>query len=191
MFDGLDIMGAIAATAVYAVMAGVLVGLSGMRSALKLRVLAVAAVWLALIVTLAALGGFAPGATGGLPGPVLAFLGFLGVHRGTALPEGSSGTHPARSSQFSARCRGCRRRGARTDKGCSNLSRSARTAGGRSQSGAANPWRNRENRHKSPSPSPRRRCAESGGCSEAHPMALLLLLSPGIIRGWKREPIAQ
>lgn len=79
MYDGLDIIGAIAATAVYATMAGMLVGPSGMRFALKLRVLAVAAIWLALVVTLAAMGAFAPGATGGLPGPVLAFLGFLGV----------------------------------------------------------------------------------------------------------------
>lgn len=79
MFDGLDIVGAIAATAVYAVMVGVLVGISGMGFALKLRVLAVAAAWPALIVALAGSGAFVPGATGGLPGPALALLGFLGV----------------------------------------------------------------------------------------------------------------
>jgi hypothetical protein len=76
----LDMMGAIGGTAIYAVLVAVLVGLSaGRRGAGRPS-------WSrwppplpgrAMIVTLGALGGFAPGATGPVPTPAMAFAAFL------------------------------------------------------------------------------------------------------------------
>jgi hypothetical protein len=69
----IDMIGAIAGTAIYAALVGVLVGLSPVRGPTRLAAFAAAAVWGAIIVATAALGGFAPGATGAIPAPVFAF----------------------------------------------------------------------------------------------------------------------
>jgi hypothetical protein len=73
----LDMLGAIVGTAVYVALVGVLVGYVPGRGPTKLAACAAAAVWGGSIVTIAALGGFAPGATGPVPAPVFAFAGFL------------------------------------------------------------------------------------------------------------------
>ncbi|MGH7322585.1 MAG: hypothetical protein ACRELA_23600 [Candidatus Rokuibacteriota bacterium] len=73
----IDMIGAIAGTAVYAVLVGVLVGFSPVGGPTRLAAFAAAAGWGGIIVAVAALGGFAPGATGPFPAPVFAFVGFL------------------------------------------------------------------------------------------------------------------
>ena len=73
----MDMIGAIAATAVYAALVGVLVGYSPASRPTKLAAFAAAALWGGLMVGLAALGGFGPGVTGPVPTPVLAFAGLL------------------------------------------------------------------------------------------------------------------
>ena len=70
----IDLVGAIAGTATYATIVGVLVGYSSVGRAAKLRACAAAAAWGALVVALAALGAFAPGIAGPVPTPVLAFV---------------------------------------------------------------------------------------------------------------------
>jgi hypothetical protein len=75
----IDMIGAVAGTAVYAALVGVLVGLAPMRGLTKLAVCAGAAVWAGVIVAIAALGGFAPGATGPVPAPVFAFVFLLAL----------------------------------------------------------------------------------------------------------------
>jgi hypothetical protein len=75
----LDLIGAIGGTAVYAILVGVLVGLSRESGTAKFAAFAAAAIWGALIVTLAALGDFAPGVAGPVPVPVLAFACFLAL----------------------------------------------------------------------------------------------------------------
>ena len=72
-----DILGTIFGTAVYAGVIGVLVGFAPVGPARKIAGFAVAAAWAAAIVALAALGGFAPGATGPVPGVAFAFGGLL------------------------------------------------------------------------------------------------------------------
>jgi hypothetical protein len=74
-----DMVGAIAGTAVYAIMAGVLVGFSTASASRKLAARAAAAVWGGAVVATAALGGFAPGATGPVPALAFAFAGSLGL----------------------------------------------------------------------------------------------------------------
>lgn len=69
----LDMVGAIAGTALYAVVVGVLIGLAPVSPLTRLGAVAAAAGWGGIIVALAALGGFAPGATGPIPAPGLAF----------------------------------------------------------------------------------------------------------------------
>ena len=75
----IDMIGTIAGTAIYAVLIGVLVGLSSLRAVTKLAAFAAAAVWGGIIVTIAVLGGFAPGATGPIPAPVFAFAACLAL----------------------------------------------------------------------------------------------------------------
>jgi hypothetical protein len=75
----IDMIGAIGATAVYAVLVGVLVGFSEVGGATKRAAFAAAAGWGGIIVATAALGGFAPGATGPVPAPVFAFAGLLAL----------------------------------------------------------------------------------------------------------------
>lgn len=75
----LDMIGAIGGTAAYAALIGVLVGLSPVGGPAKLAAFAAAAVWGGIIVVMAALGGFAPGAAGPVPAPVFAFAGLLAL----------------------------------------------------------------------------------------------------------------
>ncbi len=72
-----DVVGAMAGTASYSVLVGVLVGFSPARFSTKLAAFTAAAVWGAIIVTIAALGISAPGAAGLVPVPVLAFVVLL------------------------------------------------------------------------------------------------------------------
>src|SRR5690348_2049482 len=72
-----DTLGTIFGTAVYAGVIGVLVGFAPVGPARKIAGFAVAAAWAAAIVALAAAGGFAPGATGPVPGVAFAFGGLL------------------------------------------------------------------------------------------------------------------
>ena len=75
----IDMIGAITATAVYAVLVGVLVGFSPVGGPAKRAAFAAAAAWGGLIVAVAALGGFAPGATGPVPAALFAFAGLLAL----------------------------------------------------------------------------------------------------------------
>jgi hypothetical protein len=75
----LDLIAAISNTAVYAVLVGTLVGLAPADAAHKRTLFLVAAAWGGLVVTVAAAGGFAPGATGPIPGPGLTFAGLLAL----------------------------------------------------------------------------------------------------------------
>jgi hypothetical protein len=75
----IDMIGAIAGTAVFAVLVGVLVGFAPVCGPTKLAACAAAAVWGGIIVAVAALGGFAPGATGAVPAPLFAFVGLLAL----------------------------------------------------------------------------------------------------------------
>jgi hypothetical protein len=74
-----DMIGAIVGTAAYAVLVGVLMGLSRFARPAKVAVLVAAALWGGIVVGVAAAGGFAPGATGALPAPVFAFAGSLAL----------------------------------------------------------------------------------------------------------------
>jgi hypothetical protein len=69
----LDIMGAIFATALYATVVGVLIGLSPVRAVTRLAAFAAAAAWLGIVVAVAALGGLAPGVLGPIPANLLPF----------------------------------------------------------------------------------------------------------------------
>ena len=75
----LDIMGAIFATALYATVVGVLIGLSPVRAVTRLAAFAAAAAWLGIVVAVAALGGLAPGVLGPIPANLLPFAGLLAL----------------------------------------------------------------------------------------------------------------
>jgi hypothetical protein len=75
----LDVLGAIFATALYATVVGVLIGLSPVRAVTRLAAFAVAAAWLGIVVTVAALGGLAPGVLGPIPANLLPFAGLLAL----------------------------------------------------------------------------------------------------------------
>jgi hypothetical protein len=75
----LDVLGAIFATALYATVAGVLIGMSPLRPVTRLAAFAAAAAWLWLIVAVAALGGLAPGVLGPVPANLVPFTGLLGL----------------------------------------------------------------------------------------------------------------
>lgn len=75
----LDIMGAIFATALYATVVGVLIGLSPVHAVTRLAAFAAAAAWLAIIVAVAALGALAPGVLGPAPANLLPFAGVLAL----------------------------------------------------------------------------------------------------------------
>jgi hypothetical protein len=85
----LDMIGAIGGTAAYALLVGVLVGLSRMSGIAKFVAFATAAVWGIIIVVVAALGGFGQGVAGPVPVPPLAFICFLALLFGAwlALPK--------------------------------------------------------------------------------------------------------
>ncbi|MDE5443127.1 hypothetical protein GWG65_17020 [Bradyrhizobium sp. CSA207] len=73
----LDLIATIFATALYATVVGVLIGLSPARAMTRLVIFAAAAAWLALISAAAAFGSLAPGALGPLPATLLPFTGLL------------------------------------------------------------------------------------------------------------------
>src|SRR5262245_26454609 len=73
----LEVVGAIGATAAYALLVGVLVGFARAGVRAKFAAFACALVWASIVVILATKGVFAPGAVGPIPGPILAFLTFL------------------------------------------------------------------------------------------------------------------
>jgi hypothetical protein len=75
----LDVIGAIFATALYATVLGVLVGLSPLRAVSRFAAFAAAATWLGIIVAVAALGGLAPGVLGPIPANLLPFTGLLAL----------------------------------------------------------------------------------------------------------------
>jgi len=75
----LDMIGAIAGTAAYAALVGALIGLSPVSGRKKLMAFAAAAAWGAMVVAIAAVGGFAPGAAGPIPAPVLAFAALVAL----------------------------------------------------------------------------------------------------------------
>ena len=74
-----DIIGAIAYTAYYAVLVGVLVGFSPARRSTKIALAAAAALWGVIVVTIAGFGLGAPGAAGPVPIPVVAFAVFFAL----------------------------------------------------------------------------------------------------------------
>lgn len=73
----LDLIGAVACTAIYAAQIGVLTGFSASPWGARRTVIAAALVWGAAIVVIAALGGFSQGTTGPVPAPVIAFGALL------------------------------------------------------------------------------------------------------------------
>lgn len=75
----LDIIVAIFATALYATVAGVLIGLSPVRAMTKLAAFTAAAVWLGLIVAITARGQLAPGVLGPVPAGLLVAIGALAL----------------------------------------------------------------------------------------------------------------
>ena len=79
----IDQIGAIAGTAVYATMVGVLAGVPSASDRRRWTTFIAAAAWGAVVVAVAALGGFEPGATGAVPGPGLAFAALLAVLLGS------------------------------------------------------------------------------------------------------------
>ncbi len=70
----LDMIGAIGATAIFVGILGFVVGFSRLRITSRLLVFAIAAVWMAMIVTVTMLGAFAPGALGRFPSALLPFF---------------------------------------------------------------------------------------------------------------------
>jgi hypothetical protein len=70
----LDVIGALLLGAICAADVTVLIGLAAIRPVAKFAAFVVAAAWISVVVVIAALGGFAPGATGTFPSPVSAFL---------------------------------------------------------------------------------------------------------------------
>jgi hypothetical protein len=75
----IDLVGAIGGTAVYALITGVLVGLSQESGRAKFAAFGAAVFWGSLIVAVGALGGFRSGVAGPVPMPVLAFLCLLAL----------------------------------------------------------------------------------------------------------------
>ena len=75
----LEIIGAIAYTALYVALVGVLVGFSPARQSTKIALAAAAALWGVIVVTIAGIGLGAPGAAGPLPIPVVAFTVFFAL----------------------------------------------------------------------------------------------------------------
>ena len=79
----LDVIGAIAYTALYAALVGVLLGFSPALRSTKLALAAAAALWGVIVVTIAGFGLGAPGAAGSVPIPVVAFAVFFALLFGT------------------------------------------------------------------------------------------------------------
>jgi len=75
----IDMIGAIVATAIYAVLVGVLVGFSPVGTGARIVAVVAAAVWGGIVVAVAARGGFAPGASGPVPTILFPFVGSLAL----------------------------------------------------------------------------------------------------------------
>jgi hypothetical protein len=73
----LDVVAALTLGAALAVDVAVLICCAAVRPEVKLTAFAVAAIWTGGIVTIGALGGFAPGAIGPVPTPVLGFSALM------------------------------------------------------------------------------------------------------------------
>src|SRR5260221_9820267 len=73
MIGILEIIGTVFATGLYAIILGVLIANAPERGEVKLLAFAGAALWGAAIVAIAAAGGFATGAFGQFPTPIIAF----------------------------------------------------------------------------------------------------------------------
>ena len=69
----LDVIAALAVSAVFVIFIFVLIGPAPLRPVARACAYGIAALWAVVIVGIAASGAFAPGATGPLPGPVLGF----------------------------------------------------------------------------------------------------------------------
>ena len=69
----LDVIGALVFGAISVAFLVVLIGLAAIRPASKFLAFSIAGIWISLIVTIAALGGFGPGIAGPFPTPVIAF----------------------------------------------------------------------------------------------------------------------
>lgn len=70
----LDIIGALFVGAIATADAIILIGLARIRSSTRIAAYVIAALTTALLIAIATMGGFATGAAGPVPGPVLAFL---------------------------------------------------------------------------------------------------------------------
>jgi len=75
----LDITASIVLGSLYAVVAGVLTGFAPISPSTRFALLGSLGLWVALIVVVAAYGGFLPGTTGPVPAVVLAFGAMLGA----------------------------------------------------------------------------------------------------------------
>jgi len=69
----LDVIAALALSAVLVIFLIMLVGAASLRPAVRAYAYGIAAAWVLLMIGIAASGGFAPGAIGPVPGPVLGF----------------------------------------------------------------------------------------------------------------------
>lgn len=69
----IDLIAAFVFGAMFTIDVVVLVGLASIQPGIKIKAFAIAAGWVATVLTIAALGGFAPGSLGPFPAPVLAF----------------------------------------------------------------------------------------------------------------------
>jgi hypothetical protein len=69
----LDVIGAFVLSAVLVVFLIMLIGAASLRPAVRAYAYGIAAAWVVLMIGTAASGGFAPGATGAVPGPVIGF----------------------------------------------------------------------------------------------------------------------
>jgi hypothetical protein len=69
----MDIIAAFIFGVMFAINVAVLVGLAKISVRTKLKAIGLSAVWASAVMTIAALGGFAPGSVGRFPAPVLAF----------------------------------------------------------------------------------------------------------------------
>ncbi len=74
-----EVIGAIAYTALYAVLVGVLLGFSPARRSTKIAAAAAATLWGVIVVTIAGFGLSASGAAGPVPIPVMAFAVFFAL----------------------------------------------------------------------------------------------------------------
>jgi hypothetical protein len=73
----LEIIGAIACTAIYVAQVGVLAGFAAVGWAPKRTAMAAALLWGGIVVVIGVLGGFRQGTTGPVPAPVLAFAALM------------------------------------------------------------------------------------------------------------------